>query len=188
MVLDTSTSIDEFETMKEFALFFTSEFQFGVGGARFAVITVGSFATVSVSLGEHMTSAAYHEAVSNIEFQGGRGDVADAINLATQQFLSFGQNAEQIIVVFAAGIFPMHNRAVAAAAIARGHDIKMVTVGKEFAINQDQLKAISSDPDDQNVFLLSDFSSNSFDSVLKPLVQHICCKNVQFHLLLIYTL
>ena len=91
MLLDASSSIDDFATMKGFFNLFTSEFQFGVDGAQVGVITIGSVATISVSLGAHMTLASFHEAVSNINFQGGSNNVADAIDLAIQQFLSLGR-------------------------------------------------------------------------------------------------
>ena len=177
VILLDASSIDDFETMKMFVSLFTSEFQFGMDNTQFGVITFGIEAAISFSLGEHMTAVACQHAVSNIDFQGGgSSNIADAINLATQQFLMFGRsNAEHLIVVIAGGVFSMPDRAIATAAAARGNGIEIVTIGKEFLVETDHLKAISSDPF-QNVFLLNDFSSNSFDGLVKPLVQHICCK------------
>ena len=177
VILLDASSIDEFEIMKEFVNLFTSEFQVGMDNAQFAVITFGIEATISFSLGEHMTAVACHHAVNNIDFQGGdSSNIADAIDLATQQFLMFGRNsAQHMIVVISGGMFSMPDRAIAVAAAARGHGIDIITIGKEFSLDTDHLKAISSDPF-QDVFLLNEFSSDSFDGVLKPLVQHICCK------------
>ena len=175
-VIDSSGSIspDDFETVKEFVLKFTSEFQIGPNRARFGVITFSNDARVNINLGEINAAFEFRKAVNQIQFQPGLTNTAAAIELARQQFRQNGrQDTPHVLLVVTDGRSNDRDATLQAAANTRAHDIEVFTIGVGSNVDTDELNAVASDPDSKHVFLLADFS---FDSLLQPLAKRVCGK------------
>ena len=175
-VIDSSGSIspDDFETVKEFVLKFTNEFQIGPNRARFGVITFSNDARVNINLGEINAAFEFRKAVNQIQFQPGLTNTAAAIELARQQFRQNGrQDTPHILLVVTDGRSNDRDATLQAAANTRAHDIEVFTIGIGSNVDTDELNAVASDPDSKHVFLLADFS---FDSLLQPLAKRVCGK------------
>lgn len=175
-VIDSSGSIspDDFETVKEFVLKFTNEFQIGPNRARFGVITFSNDARVNINLGEINAAFEFRKAVNQIQFQPGLTNTATAIELARQQFRQNGrQDTPHILLVVTDGRSNDRDATLQAAANTRAHDIEVFTIGVGSNVDTDELNAVASDPDSKHVFLLADFS---FDSLLQPLAKRVCGK------------
>ena len=175
-VIDSSGSIspDDFETVKEFVLKFTNEFQIGPNRARFGVITFSNDARVNINLGEINAAFEFRKAVNQIQFQPGLTNTATAIELARQQFRQNGQqDTPHVLLVVTDGRSNDRDATLQAAANTRAHDIEVFTIGVGSNVDTDELNAVASDPDSKHVFLLADFS---FDSLLQPLAKRVCGK------------
>ena len=175
-VIDSSGSIspDDFETVKEFVLKFTNEFQIGPNRARFGVITFSNDARVNINLGEINAAFEFRKAVNQIQFQPGLTNTAAAIELARQQFRQNGrQDTPHVLLVVTDGRSNDRDATLQAAANTRAHDIEVFTIGVGSNVDTDELNAVASDPDSKHVFLLADFS---FDSLLQPLAKRVCGK------------
>ena len=178
-VIDSSgtMSIEDFQATKRFVSQLASEFQFGQAAARFGVVTFSNDAEVSIKLGEFENAPSFEQAVSQIQYQGGQTNTAAAINSATQQFLQNGRPGVHH-AMFIITDSPSNNleETLQAAANARSQGIEVFVIAVGVFIDEVELYAIATDPDSQHLFLLRDFSSESFNNIIKPLAQRICGK------------
>ena len=62
--------------------------------------------------------------------------------------------------------------------LAQAQGIRILSVGIGSQIDIDELNGISSDPDEDHVFLIGDFSETSFANLLAPLVRETCGKRI----------
>lgn len=177
-VLDSSGSIleDDFENIKDYVRNFAGSFEFGSDAAQFGVVSFSYSANVDIPLGT--SSADFFSTLDGLTLQGGITSTADGINLAVDQFAANGRdNVPMVMLVITDGNSTDKASTMSAAAIARGMGITVFAIGIG-SVDESELKEIASDPDESHAFLIDDFTSDSFKTVLLPLVQEICSREL----------
>ena len=160
------------------------EFVIGEQAAEFGVITFANEALVNIRLAELDTHAEFVQAINGIEYRATKTNTAEAINLGVEELSERGRPlAPDVMLVLTDGLSNEPSQTLTAAAEARSAGSKIITLGIGPLIDLDELNGIASDPDSENVFLIQDFSRESFASVLQPLVRETCGeKNYQHSL------
>ncbi len=178
-VLDSSGSIelDNYMTMLTFATDVVSGFEFGINGAQFGVVTFAAMATLDIRLGNFSDAFSFNRALMQIPYKATKTNTAMALQLATEEIREKGRlDVPNVIIVLTDGRSddPIATQTQASLAQAQGIRILSVGIGSEIDISE--LNGISSDPDEDHVFLIGDFSETSFTNLLAPLVRETCGK------------
>ncbi len=173
--LSQTVSQEDFDRSKQFVYEFASEFEFGPDESRFGVMSQSA----QIRLGESNSISAFKQAVADILLQPGAPNIAQAITRAIEEFASRGRssNVPKTILLITDERLSDRQATIQAAARARSTGINILVLGIGDAIDTNELNAIATNPDDQYVSLLSDFSTNSFNNIRKPLVQVVCGKS-----------
>ena len=182
-VLDSSGSIlpDSFQNMKEYVGNFVSSFAFSTDGAQFGVVSFSNDAQVDIPLGTDQND--FNTALQGLQQLLGTTNTAAGINLAIEQFENNGRaGVPMVMFVITDGNSTDRASTMSAAAIARGMGITVFSIGIG-SVDVNELNEIASDPDSDHVFLIEDFTPESFQQVLSPLVQQICSRKFTFSLL-----
>lgn len=181
-MLDFSQSISqqEFDAAKQFIYEFASEFEFGTNAARFGIVLYSSESTngVQIELGGMESISGFKQAVSTILIQPGTSSTNEAIQMATEEFITNGQsdNVPKTMLVLTNRRFSDRKATIQAAARARAIGINVLAIGIGSVINEDELNAIATNPDDRYVVMSNDFAAESFNSIRRSVVLIVCCK------------
>ena len=151
------------------------EFVIGEQAAEFGVIIFANEAEVEIQLAELDTRAEFNQALNGISYRATRTNTAQAINLGVEELSNRGRPLPpDVMLVLTDGRSNEPSKTLAAAAAAREAGSKIIALGIGPLIDRNELNGIASDPDSENVFLIQDFSQESFASVLEPLVRETC--------------
>ena len=168
--------------MLSFATDVASGFEFGTNGAQFGVVTFATMATLDIRLGEFSDPTSFSRALMRISYKATRTNTAMALELAAQEINDRGREGiPHVIIVLTDGRSDDPQATQTQASLAQNQGIRILGVGIGSEIDIRELNGISSDPDEDHVFLISDFSESSFSSLLGPLVRETCGMNIQFY-------
>lgn len=176
-LLDSSGSVGEsnFAIMLNFVSDVINEFEIGEQAAEFGVITFANVADVDINLAELDTHSEFEQALMGISFKATKTNTAQAISLGVDELSDKGRPlAPDIFLVLTDGKSNQPSETQVAAAAAKDAGIKIIVLGIGPLIDHNELNGIASDPDSENVFLIQDFTEESFASVLEPLVRETC--------------
>ncbi|MCB9437671.1 MAG: PD40 domain-containing protein [Anaerolineales bacterium] len=169
LVLDGSGSISppDFEIMKQFVDLMLSQFTIGPRDANVGVIQFSTTASLYLGLTDDPDKA--HASIANMTQFGESTNIAAAIDLAQDQFITRRAGIPRVIVVLTDGRHNESGNPVAQADIARaaGTAIFGIAVGD---IDFNELIDISGG--DQNVFLVSGFQG--LNTILDILLNSTC--------------
>ena len=177
-VVDSSGTILEpdFENMKDYINNFVSAFQFSSDGAQFGLVSFSNEAELDIPLGTSQSD--FITTLNGLELQGGRTYTDAGINLAVEQFATNGRDGvPMVMIVITDGNSTDRDATIDAATIARGMGITIISIGIG-NVDVNELNEIASDPDSDHVYLLADFTPESFEEVLSPLVEEICTRKL----------
>ena len=161
--------------MLSFASEVASGFEFGSAGAQFGVVTFANSASLDISLGEFTNPTSFARALMQVEYKAAKTNTAEALMLATRELRDNGrQEVPHVIIILTDGQSDDPQATQTQAALARNQGIRLLSVGIGPKIDLNELNGISTDPDKDHVFLISDFSESSFSALLAPLVRETC--------------
>ena len=183
VVMDSSSSIfpQEFNMIKSFVSRFSSEFPIATGQAQFGVITFSDNAHLDIGLGEFDSPNALTQAINSIQRRLGGTNTAGALSLAREELIRNGRDGvPHAILVITDGQSNNREATLQEAASTRANGVEIFAIGIGRNIDEDELDAIASDPDDTHVSLLEDYTQEFFDSLLKPLAERVCGKILIF--------
>ena len=178
-VLDSSGSIElhNYMTMLTFVTDVVNGFEFGINGAQFGVITFATMATLDIRLGNFSNAFFFNRALMQIPYKATKTNTAMALRLATEEIREKGRlDVPNVIIVVTDGRSDDETATQTQASLAQAQGIRILSVGIGSEIDIGELNGISSDPDDDHVFLIGDFSETSFANLLAPLVRETCGK------------
>ena len=176
-LLDSSGSIrpENYMTMLNFVTEVASGFQFGDTEAQFGVVTFANNATLDIRLGEFEDSVSFNRALMQIPYKATTTNTAMGLEFVAEEIRERGrQDVPHVIIVLTDGRSDDPQATQVNAAIARNEGSRILTVGIGTQIDINELNGISSDPDESHVFLIEDFSEDSFAKLLAPLVRETC--------------
>lgn len=176
-LMDSSGSIlpSNFTRMLSFATQVAREFMFGADGAQFGVVTFSDVATLDVQLGEFTDISSFTTGVMQILYKAKVTNTSLGIQIATQDILEKGRpGVPSVIIVLTDGRSDEPAKTQLEASFARSQGIRILSVGIGSIIDVNELNGISTDPDENHVFLIDDFSESSFAKLLAPLVKETC--------------
>ena len=176
-LLDSSGSVGQsnFTIMLNFVSDVIDEFVIGEQAAEFGVITFANEAQVDIRLAELDTHGEFRQALNAIGYRATRTNTAQAIDLAVEELSVRGRLlVPNVLLVLTDGLSNEPPKTLTAAADARSAGSRIITLGIGPKIDRNELNGIASDPDSENVFLIHDFSEESFASILEPLVRETC--------------
>ena len=188
-VLDSSGSVGEsnYTTMLRFAAEVAGGFKFGSEGAQFGSITYATSASLDIQLGQFSNPAAFKNALMQISYKATKTNTAQALMLARQELSANGRDGvPKAVIIITDGQSDEPIATQQEAALIRSQGVRILSIGIGPKIDLNELNGISSDPDEDHVFLINDFSLDSFTSILAPLVRETCGKLLLLLLLDIY--
>ena len=186
-VLDSSGSVGEsnYTTMLRFAAEVAGGFKFGSEGAQFGSITYATSASLDIKLGQFSNPAAFKNALMQISYKATKTNTAQALMLARQELSDNGRDGvPKAVIIITDGQSDEPIATQQEAALIRSQGVRVLSIGIGPKIDLNELNGISSDPDEDHVFLINDFSQDSFASILAPLVRETCGKLLLLLLLL----
>ncbi len=178
-LLDSSGSVElnNYTTMLNFATEVASGFEFGNAKAQFGVVTFANNATLDIRLGEFMDIASFSSTLMQIRYKATKTNTAMGLEFVIQEIRDRGRkNIPHVIIILTDGRSDDPQATQTNAAIARNEGSRILSVGIGSLIDLNELNGISSDPDEDHVFLIEDFSQTSFANLLAPLVRETCGK------------
>ena len=157
-----------------------SNLNIGSDQVRVGVVRYSTKASVQFSLNSYTTNASLLEAIANITFNDGGTYTNLAILTCIQQFnTSYGARPKsngipRIAIVVTDGYSTNSSATVAAAEIAHSEGIISYAVGVGDYFNMTELAIIATDPDNQYVRSVAEFSSNEFQILQESLNNEAC--------------
>lgn len=188
-LLDSSGSIfpSNFTRMLLFASRVASEFMFGTNGAQFGVVTFSNVATLDIRLGEFSNISSFNNGILQIPFKAKVTNTSLGLRIASREILDNGRdNVPSVIIVLTDGRSDEPTKTQLEASFARSQGIRILAIGIGSIIDAEELYGISTDPDEDHVFLINDFSEDSFAKLLAPLVKETCGMQDSLLSLIIY--
>ena len=173
-VLDSSGSIgsDNFDTMLDFVNNIISNFEIGESQTRIGVIVFSTSAQITIPLGLHNDYDSLSSAISNIAYIDEGTNTYLALELLDTAFATARTNEgiPRVAIVFTDGLSNDPPLTVEAAQAVHDSGISVYSFGIGNT-NADELN-IASDP--SNVFYISSFSQDNFDTQLVRLQARTC--------------
>ena len=179
-VVDSSGTIllVNFQRIKDYVRDFVRAFQFSSDGAQFGLVSFSNDANLDIPLGTNRID--FFSTLERLILQGGRTNTYAGINLALEQFEANGRDGvPRVMLVITDGNSTDRASTIDAAAIARGMGITIISIGIG-NVDVNELNEIATDPDSAHVFSIEDFTPESFQEILSPLVQQICSRKFTF--------
>ena len=186
-LLDTSGSIrdknpddesyDNFQLLKDFVKNMLDRIDIGPDSNRVAAIQFSNHAALEFTLDKFQSKDKMQEAIQNISYQGGQTNTAAALRMMRDDVLlrQRGDRAgfQNIGVMITDGESTLEmDQTLVEASNTLQQNITMFVVGVTDQINDVELKAIASDPDEFFFFNSTDITY--LDTLLTNLVEHIC--------------
>ena len=162
--------------MKNFvANILLSNFTIGPDDTRVGVIRFATSPSIVIPLGSINTYSQLASAVRNITYTRGNTHTAAALNLSTTAFATarVSEGVPRVAAVLTDGQSNNRLATVQAAQAVHNAGIHVYSFGIGNGISNEELVAIASNGQ-QNVFLVSGFSSSDFEGVLKQLQVSTC--------------
>ena len=155
---------DNWNTMLNFMANLVEGLNISPGATRVGVIVYGNLVYLEIGLDEYSNADDLRRAILAIDYDPNkRTNIADAIELMVQEFEDNPRrSATQIGVVISDGISTVNSRrTIPEAEAARSKGIIMFAIGVTDQIDQDELRAISSEPQilNQNYFVSPTFEA-----------------------------
>ena len=177
ILLDASGSVrsPNFEIMKDFVANMLSNFTIGPDDTRVGVIRFASSPSIVIPLGSINTYSQLATAVRSITYTAGGTNTHTALNLLTTAFSTarVSEGIPRVAAVFTDGLSNNPSATVQAAQAIHSAGIHVYSFGIGSGISNAELVAIASNGQ-QNVFLVSGFSSSDFQAVLTQLQVSTC--------------
>nr|KAG5689527.1 hypothetical protein BaRGS_008902 [Batillaria attramentaria] len=177
-VLDSSGSIGSynFQTLKHFVQQLVGSFHIGKSNVRVGVLRFDSNANPIIHLNTYYDNATIVNTIGSISYPGGGTDTARALDtlVNTMFTASHGDRTgvPNVGVVITDGASNSPYDTANAAARARDAGITLLALGIGSGVNYGELNAIATDPDKDNVFTVSGFSS--LDQIRETFQKAIC--------------
>ena len=177
-ILDASGSVgsENFEIMKSFIKDILTNFEIGPDATHVGVIRYDYFASIVIPLGSITNHTQLNNSIDNIAYTGG----GTATHLALQLLISaFANNSRasqgipKVGIVFTDGKSGNFSLTKQAADSVNKAGISTYSFGIGNGIRMSELLAIAAN-DSNNVFLIKNFSSESFATQLQPLKAAAC--------------
>ena len=173
-VLDSSGSVgfDNFNTIKNFVKQLIVDLDIEGGAARIGLVTYSSSVQTRFKLNTYSTRTDILDNIDNITYTDGTTNTALAIQVTSDQMFlqSAGDRAtfRNVMVVFTDGGSDNFEQTLDEARKARLKGITVLVIAVTDWINYVEVREVASDPDEKNVFYVSDFSKiNSIQTVLR---------------------
>ena len=175
--MDSSGSIGStnFQKMKNFVADMLSGFTIGSDDTRVGVIRYSDSSSIVIPLGSSNTYSQLATAVRSIRYTGGGTNTASALNLLTTAFATarISEGVPRVAAVLTDGQSNDPSATVQAAQAVHNAGIHVYSFGIGSGISNEELVAIASNGQ-KNVFLVSNFSSSTFQAVLTQLQVSTC--------------
>ncbi|KAK2165643.1 hypothetical protein LSH36_47g02029 [Paralvinella palmiformis] len=143
--------------------------------SRVGVLTYSDEANIKIQLNEYNSTRSIINAM-NLPYTGGTTNTAEALRvLRTEMFVAERgdrPDAINIAVVVTDGKSNNRKRTLEEAVATRKAGIHIVVIGVGSSIEEEELRGIATDPDDDNVFIVKDFYA--LTKVLTPLLTSVC--------------
>ena len=175
-VMDASGSVGpaNFNTMQNFVVNVTSNFEIRANSTRVGVILYSSSAYIIIPLGSINNFQQLSSAINNITYIGGGTSTDLALDLVPTAFANarINEGIPRVVMLLTDGY--SNSPTLTAQAAVRVHDdnIQVYSVGIGIGINEAELLTIASDP--SFVYRISDFSVEAFAEELRPLQLTAC--------------
>ncbi|KAK7493781.1 hypothetical protein BaRGS_00014922 [Batillaria attramentaria] len=183
-LLDKSGSVgqDNFNKMLSFVKAVSTNFDIGPNDVQVGVDTYSTSFNEEFTLGQFGNKGQIDTAVDGIHYTGGGTNTGPALTAMTQQSFTTaaGHRAgvPKIAIVVTDGKSNNPGDTVAAAQKARASGIHVMAIGVGNGVDDNELNAIASDPDSQNVYKAATFDSLK---TLQGLLAAKACEQVQTH-------
>jgi hypothetical protein len=176
-ILDSSGSIDaaNFQTMLKFVENVTESLTIGPTGTQVGVVRFSSSSNLVIHLDEYDTQSGLGAAISNIVYDAGGTNTADALMLTRRSAFTNQHGARSEAIKVAILVTDGQSNSLQAtsqeAEAAKADGIVMFSIGVG-GYNRQELDAVSSPPSCTHVFLLTGFSE--IDSILHEIRASAC--------------
>ena len=184
-LLDTSGSIrdkndnitDNFQVLKDFVINMLDRIDVGPDSNRVASVEFSNFANIDFYLDAFQTREDIQAKINTTNYQGGETNTAAALRRMREEVLvsQRGDRADvaNVGIMITDGESTKEvNRTLPEAQLVHNAGITMFVVGVTNDINEVELRAIASDPDDS--FFFNSTSILFLDALLHNLVDHLC--------------
>ena len=175
--LDSSGTVGSvnFLNLLNFVVDVVDQYNIGASATRVGIVRYSSTAEISVSLNQFNSKVALVNAILNIAFIGGSTGTDVAIEQVRQEFAANGRStANKVLIVATDGQSSNPSSTTSQAQLAMNEGIEILSIGIGSGVNEDELNKIASDPDSSHVLTITDYSAESFASIIQELTQGIC--------------
>ena len=185
-MLDASGSIgsNNFIRMKSFVKDILTSFEIGPDATHVGVIRYESSASIVIPLGSITNHTQLNNSIDNIVYTAGGTNTHLALQLLISAFANdsrASQGIPKVGIVFTDGQSASFSQTVQAAQSVHDAGISAYSFGIGSNIRMSELLAIAAN-DSNNVFLIDNFSSESFATQLQPLRTSTCTSEYKLYL------
>ena len=185
-MLDASGSIgsNNFIRMKSFVKDILTNFEIGPNATHVGIIRYASSASIVIPLGSITNHMQLNNSIDNIAYTGGGTATHLALQLLISAFANdshASQGIPKVGIVFTDGRSASFSLTVQAAQSVHDAGISAYSFGIGGNIRMSELLEIAAN-DSNNVFLIDNFSSESFATQLQPLRTSTCTSEYRLYL------
>ncbi|KAK3092481.1 hypothetical protein FSP39_003428 [Pinctada imbricata] len=181
LVLDESGSITltNFGKMLTFSEDLVQSLNIGTGEAMIAFLTYSYSTRVHFDFNTYSTKTAVINAISNVDYSSGGTNTADALETARLHYATaYGKrdNALSLAIVLTDGKSNDKSSTLAQAQKLLDHGVTVYCIGIGSNLDEEELKAIASNPNDH--YLISSTDFDELTTKITGLVESLCINNV----------
>ncbi|XP_050390695.1 uncharacterized protein LOC126809880 [Patella vulgata] len=177
-IIDGSGSIGatNFNIIRQFMIEVTNRLDISPRETQVAAVQFSSSARKEFYLNDHSTEGSLNQAINGIAYIGSGTNTATGLNLAANQVFvpekGMRNHSAKVALVVTDGRSSSLIATEAASLILKSKGVTVFAIGVGSGINENELKAISSDPDCTHVFILKDFSE--VETIINAIQKRAC--------------
>ncbi|XP_050390698.1 uncharacterized protein LOC130010268 [Patella vulgata] len=177
-LIDGSGSIGplNFDITRQFMIEVTNRLFISPEGTQAAAVQFSSSAQIEFYLNDHSTEGSLKRAIGGIAYGGGSTNTATGLNLAANQVFvaenGMRNHSAKVALVLTDGHSNDQMATEEASQLLKSKGVTVFAIGVGDGINENELQAISSDPDCTHVFILKDFSE--VETIINAIQKRAC--------------